>query len=163
MHRMANPVLTHSWICCSQRSDSFGCSDNEVTELKILRRVRKKNTRVQILDFRWADLSLFRKQISRIHEMWLWRARSSEKKWQVFKDSILQGKNSPFWYLGKQRCQVSVLAKQGSKEEYKTLLGQVSMGLGGPKISWSWHLLRTSKTIKASVATLAAKDWKKIM
>lgn len=63
---MAIPGVTHSWICYSPRRDILGCGDHEVAELKILKGVRKESARVQILDFRSADLSLFRKPTSRI-------------------------------------------------------------------------------------------------
>lgn len=47
-------------------SSSLGCSDHAIVELKILRGVRKESSRVQTLDFRRADVVLFRELVGRI-------------------------------------------------------------------------------------------------
>lgn len=53
--------------------------------------------------------------------------------------------------------QETSLAKQGLKEEIKTLLGQVSIVLGNPNTAWSLHLQGMSMTIRVSIATLTVK------
>lgn len=56
--------------------------------------------------------------------------------------------------------QETSLAKQGLKEEFKTLLGQV---LGNPNTAWSLHLQGMSMIKTVSYATLTVQDWKKII
>lgn len=41
-------------------NDRLGCSDHEIAELKILRRVRKASSRTQITNLKKVNISLFR-------------------------------------------------------------------------------------------------------
>lgn len=57
---LLNLLLTNEeyWFADVAINSSLGYSDRKITELKILRGMRKTNSRIKALDFRKADFNL---------------------------------------------------------------------------------------------------------
>lgn len=69
---------------------SLGCSSYEIMEVNILNGLREKRGRIQTLDFRQADLSLFSKLGGGTPWNAALKGKVAQECWQFFKDSILQ-------------------------------------------------------------------------
>ncbi|GAB0193896.1 hypothetical protein GRJ2_001854900 [Grus japonensis] len=69
---------------------SLGCSDHEMVEFKIPRAVRRVHSKLTALDFRRADLGLFRDLLGRIPWDKALEGRGTQDSWLVFKGHLLQ-------------------------------------------------------------------------
>ncbi|GAB0199701.1 hypothetical protein GRJ2_002435500 [Grus japonensis] len=69
---------------------SFGCSDHETVEFKILRAVRRAHSKLTTLDFRRADFGLFGDLLGRVPWDKALEGRGTQESWLVFKDHLLQ-------------------------------------------------------------------------
>ena len=69
---------------------SLGCSDHEMVEFKILRAVRRAQSKLTTLDFRRADFGLFRDLLGRIPWDKAVEGRVAQESWLICKDHLLQ-------------------------------------------------------------------------
>ncbi|GAB0194032.1 hypothetical protein GRJ2_001868500 [Grus japonensis] len=69
---------------------SLGCSDHEMVEFKILRAARRAHSKLTTLDFRRADLGLFRDLLGRIPWDKALEGRGAQDSWLIFKGHLLQ-------------------------------------------------------------------------
>ncbi|GAB0192671.1 hypothetical protein GRJ2_001732400 [Grus japonensis] len=69
---------------------SLGCSDHEMVELKILRAVRRADSKLTTLDLRRVDLGLFRDLLGRVSWDKALEGRGAQDSWLVFKGHLLQ-------------------------------------------------------------------------
>ncbi|GAB0207747.1 hypothetical protein GRJ2_003240400 [Grus japonensis] len=69
---------------------SLGCSDHEMVEFRILRAARRANSKLTTLDFRRADLGLFRDLLGRIPWGKALEGRGAQDSWLIFKGHLLQ-------------------------------------------------------------------------
>ncbi|GAB0209929.1 mitochondrial enolase superfamily member 1 [Grus japonensis] len=69
---------------------SFGCSDHEMVEFKILRAARRVHSKLTTLDFRRADFGLFRDLLGRIPWDKALEGRGAQDSWLIFKGHLLQ-------------------------------------------------------------------------
>ncbi|GAB0187092.1 hypothetical protein GRJ2_001174500 [Grus japonensis] len=69
---------------------SLGCSDHETVEFRILRAARRAHSKLTALDFRRADLGLFRDLLGRIPWDKALEGRGAQDSWLIFKGHLLQ-------------------------------------------------------------------------
>ncbi|GAB0204032.1 polycomb group RING finger protein 3-like [Grus japonensis] len=69
---------------------SLGCRDHEMVEFRILRAARRAHSKLTTLDFRRADLGLFRDLLGRIPWDKALEGRGAQDSWLVFKNHLLQ-------------------------------------------------------------------------
>ncbi|GAB0183347.1 hypothetical protein GRJ2_000800000 [Grus japonensis] len=99
---------------------SLDCSDHEMTEFKILRAARRAHSKLTTLDFRRADLGLFRDLLGRVPWDKVLEGIGAQESWLVFKGRLLQAQ---------ERC-IPVNRKSGKHAQRpawmnKELLGKV--------------------------------------
>ncbi|KAK4814166.1 hypothetical protein QYF61_009984 [Mycteria americana] len=69
---------------------SFGCSDHEMVEFKILKVPRGVHSKLTTLDFRRADFGLFRDLLGRVPWDKALEGRGAQESWLIFKDHLFQ-------------------------------------------------------------------------
>ncbi|GAB0199286.1 hypothetical protein GRJ2_002394000 [Grus japonensis] len=69
---------------------SLDCSDHEMVEFKMLRAVRRAQSKLITLNFRRVDFDLFRDLLGRVPWDKALEGRGSQDSWLVFKDHLLQ-------------------------------------------------------------------------
>lgn len=94
--------VTQCCICHSPRKtwyvriiDSICCTAHEAAKFKILSAVRKKITRVQTLDFRWADVSLLRELIGGIPQKTALKGKMFRPAGRSLRSVSFKVKNNP--------------------------------------------------------------------
>jgi len=73
---------------------SLGCSDHEIVEFKMLRAARRVHSKLTTLDFRRADLSLFRDLLGRVLRAEALEGRGAQESWLIFQDHLLQAQET---------------------------------------------------------------------
>lgn len=71
-------------------SECLGHSDREIIVLEILSVMRKKDSRVAMLDFRGVNLKLFSKLLGRVAWKSAFEGLGAHKCWSVFKKQLLE-------------------------------------------------------------------------
>lgn len=97
----------HSWICyllirknwLVTINGSLICSCHETVEFNLLMGTRKENSRVQTLDFRWTDFSLFRKIGRRVPRGSSEGQGSSRMVADLLRTKFSKGEKDPSPYL----------------------------------------------------------------
>lgn len=74
--------------------DSVGCSDHKMVEFKILRAMRKMHSKLAALNFRRAEMTLFRDVTGRVPWDKALEGRGAQESWLIFKDHILQAQDA---------------------------------------------------------------------
>jgi len=69
---------------------SLGCSDHLLVELTALRDVGMVRSIVRTLNFRKANVQIFKELVSRTPWETVLRGRGAEQSWQTFKDAFLR-------------------------------------------------------------------------
>ncbi|GAB0208438.1 hypothetical protein GRJ2_003309500 [Grus japonensis] len=69
---------------------SLGCNDHKMVEFRILRAARRARSKLTALDFRRADLGLFRDLLGRIPWDKALEGRGAQGSWLIFKGHLLQ-------------------------------------------------------------------------
>lgn len=73
---------------------SVGCSDHKVVEFKVLRAMRKMHSKLATLNFRRAEMALFRDVTGRVPWDKALEGRGAQESWLIFKDHILQAQDA---------------------------------------------------------------------
>ena len=69
---------------------SLGCSDHEMVEFKILRAVRREQSKLPTLNFRRENFSLFRDLLGQVPWDKALEGRGAQESWLISKDHLLQ-------------------------------------------------------------------------
>ena len=69
---------------------SLGCSDHERVEFKILRAARRAHSKLTTMDFRRADVALFRGLLGRVPWDEALEGRGAQESWLIFRDHLFQ-------------------------------------------------------------------------
>jgi len=94
---------------------SYGCSDLEIVEFKILRAAWRAHSKLTIQYFRRADLGLFRDLLGRISWDKAMEGRGPQESCLIFKDHLLQAQKR--WITAKRKRQAkSPGSLHGSKQ-----------------------------------------------
>jgi len=72
---------------------SLGCSDHEMVEFKILRAARRVYRKLNTLDFRRADFSLFMDLPGKVPWDKSLEERGDQESWLILKDHLLQAQD----------------------------------------------------------------------
>lgn len=70
--------------------NSFGCSDHETAEFRILKKESGAISRTIFLDFRRQEFHLSREPLKRITRNTALERRVVQQRWSIFKDQFLQ-------------------------------------------------------------------------
>lgn len=79
---------------------SLGCTDHLMVEFKILRAARRAHSKLTALDFRRADVSLFRGLLSRVARDKALEGRGAQESCVIFRDRLLQAQER--WHPNKE-------------------------------------------------------------
>lgn len=88
---MLNLVLTNKegLLGNVEHKGSFGCSDHEMGEFKILRATWSVNSELAPTDFRQEDLHLFMDLLGRVPQDEAPEGKGIQERWLVVKDHLL--------------------------------------------------------------------------
>uniref|UniRef100_K7EXH4 Endonuclease/exonuclease/phosphatase domain-containing protein n=1 Tax=Pelodiscus sinensis TaxID=13735 RepID=K7EXH4_PELSI len=81
----------------------LGESDHEIIEFTILRKGRRENSKIEIMDFRKADFAKLRELIGKVPGESRLRGKTTEESWQFFKGTLLRAQKQAILLHRKDR------------------------------------------------------------